>query len=220
MKSERLQRTDSQQLTLEAEFKRVFPYLYQLAQNRRPDDNWPVKAAMVPHLERGIEKMEREAELSRYTTSSSLAGTHGVGSSSGSADKMYGKSNAQGSASGPPQYTRYPDEVNDAGGKEYARKEAEDSHDYYYHKQRHLDVWQGAGPALHKSMSSSTLKGQSPDELDVGGLNTTTSNPTAAAMGTATASGFDKRGRSSSGGGKNLFSRLIRSGRPDAPSSR
>ncbi|KAI1110243.1 hypothetical protein F5Y14DRAFT_367133 [Nemania sp. NC0429] len=230
LKSERLQRTDSQQQAVEAEFKRAFPYLYQLAQNRRPDDNWSIKAAMVPHLERGIAKMEREAELSGYTRApSSTEAVHGMDSKSG-AYKTYGKA----PASGPPQYTRYPDEANDAGGKEHARKEAEDSYDYYYHKQQqqqqrhhhhhHLDVWQGgAGPALHKSTSSSTLKGQqSSDEPDAGGgLNTATSNPNSAASNLgAGAMPLDKRGRSASGAGKNLFTRFIRSGRPDLPSPR
>ncbi|KAI0481552.1 hypothetical protein F4859DRAFT_529354 [Xylaria cf. heliscus] len=197
MKSERLQATERRQQALEDDFRRAFPHLYRQAQNRQPDDNWSIKAPMVAHLERGIAKMQQEA--------ASIEKIHGTGS-----------------GSGPPQYTRYPDEVKDAGGMEHARKEGED--DYYY-RQPHLNIWQGAKPTLNKSPSSSTLKGKSSDEPSTGNLNTTAPAPTSTTTNTAAAFStgsmtHDRRGRSSSGGGKSLFTRIIRSGRPDAPPSR
>ncbi|KAH8161133.1 hypothetical protein CIB48_g7109 [Xylaria polymorpha] len=217
VKSERLHETERRQQALEDEFRRAFPQLYRQAQSRQPDDNWSVKAPMVAHLERGIAKMQQEA-----ASIERMHGTGGSSSGSGSASRMYGSNNAWGPASGPPQYTRYPDEVKDGGGKEYARKEAaEDDYDHYYHQQ-HLNVWQGSGPILNKSPSSSTLKGKSTDEPSPGNLNTAATAPTSATTGTTTALGTGSvpRGRSSSGGGKNLFTRIIRSGRPDTPSSR
>ncbi|KAI1131628.1 hypothetical protein F5Y10DRAFT_53224 [Nemania abortiva] len=230
LKTEREIFTEQNQQALEIEFERAFPYLHQLAQQRQPEDKWPVKAEpMVAPLERGLAKM-REAGLARHSTFPlSPDGTHGKGRGGAAAANMYGggDNNARGPAGGPPQYTRYPDEANDAGGKEYARKEANDSYDYYYHKQHHLDVWQGAGPTLHKSTSSSTLKGKSSHEPNAGNLHVPTSTPTSApvGMGAASASGtgavpLDRRARSASGGGKSLFTRIIRSGRPDTPSSR
>ncbi|KAI0453285.1 hypothetical protein F5B21DRAFT_292461 [Xylaria acuta] len=218
VKSERLRATERHQQALEDDFRRAFPQLYRQAQNRLPDDNWSLKAPMVAHLERGIAKMQQEA--------ASIERIHGIGSSSGSgsASRIYGSNNAWEPASGPPQYTRYPDRVKDGGGKEYARKEAEDEHDHYYHQQ-HLNVRQGTGPALNKSSSSSTLRGKSSEEPSSGNLNTAATAPASATMGIATALGtgsvpHDRRGRSSSGGGKSLFTRIIRSGRPDAPPSR
>ncbi|KAJ2987117.1 hypothetical protein NUW58_g2778 [Xylaria curta] len=201
-KSERLQATDRRQQTLEDEFRREFPSLYQQAQTRQPDDNWSVKAPMVAHLERGIAKMQREAALSRPLT---IPSSISIDSSSSGVPKIYGKSSTWGAATGPPHYTRYPDELNDPGSKEYGRKEAED--DYYYHQQ-HLNVWQGAAPPLNKSPSSSTLRGKSSDEPSAG-------NPNIAAASGMGPAAHDKKGRSPS-----LFTRIIRSGRPDAPSSR
>ncbi|KAI8949932.1 hypothetical protein F4801DRAFT_371171 [Xylaria longipes] len=212
VKSERLQATERHQQAMEDEFRRAFPNLYRQAQNRQPDDNWSVKAPMVAHLERGIAKMQQGA--------ASVEGVHGIGSSSGSgsANRNYGSNDAWGPASGLPQYTRYPDEAKDAG------KEAKDDYGHYYHQQ-HLNAWQGTGTTLNKSPSSSTLRGKSSDEPNSGNLNTVATAPASVSMGTATALGtgstpHDRRGRSSSGGGKNLFTRIIRSGRPDAPPSR
>ncbi|KAI1156002.1 hypothetical protein F4825DRAFT_362728 [Nemania diffusa] len=210
LKSERLQVTESQQQTLEYEFKCAFPNLHRQAQNRPPDDNWSVKAPMVAYLESGLAKMQHEAGLTRHSTFPlSVEGMHGISGGGG----------VRGSTSGPPQYTRYPDEANDAGGKDYARKEAED---YHYQKKHHLDVWQGAGPSLHKSTSSSTLKGKSSHEPSPGNL----SPPASTAMGAGTAptsrtgSMPPPRQIPPSTGGKSIFARIIRSGKPDPPSSR
>ncbi|KAI1281317.1 hypothetical protein F5Y07DRAFT_293191 [Xylaria sp. FL0933] len=204
IKSERQQATDRQQQSLEVEFWHAFPSLYRQAQARPPDDNWSIKAPLVAHLERGIAKMEHEAGLSRSsTTSLSIKESRGTNSS------------------GPPQYTRYPDEAIDARGKEYARKEAHDDYNHYYHRQQHLSSWQGDGPTLHKSSSSSTLRGKSTDEPSPGNLNTPTAAPTSAATSIAASSvsgvgstHLDRRARTS------IFTRIIRSGRPDAPPSR
>ncbi|KAI1752313.1 hypothetical protein F4782DRAFT_501326 [Xylaria castorea] len=220
MKSERLQAMNRHQQALEDEFRRAFPDLYRQAQDRQPDDNWSVKAPMVAHLERGIAKMQQEVM--------SVKRMHGIASSSGSgsADRNYRNDNVWGPANGPPQYTRYPDEVKDAGGKEYARKEAEGDYDHYYHQQ-HLNVRQGTGRALNRSPSSSTLRGKSSDEPSSGNMNIAApaSTPTSATIGAASALGtssapHDRRNRSSSSGGKNIFTRIIRSGKPDAPPSR
>ncbi|KAI1180154.1 hypothetical protein F4777DRAFT_531202 [Nemania sp. FL0916] len=199
--AERLQITERQQQALEFEFKRMFPHLYHQAQSRQPDDNWSIKAPMVAHLERGLAKMQDEVGFSSHRDSNSRRSL----------------------ATDLPRYTRYPDEVKDPGGKDLAHG-MDDSYDPYHHKQQqqHLDVWQGAGPTLHKSVSTSTLRGKTFDEPGAG--NPPTSTPigagTAATLGIGSSTPLDRRGRSASGGGKNLFTRIIRSGRPDAPSSR
>ncbi|TRX90763.1 hypothetical protein FHL15_008342 [Xylaria flabelliformis] len=211
-KSERLQATDRHQQALEDEFRRAFPDLYRQAQDHQPDDNWTIKAPMVAHLERGIAKMQQEAASIERTNRSA----------SGSTNENYGNNNIWGPVSGPPQYTRYPDEVKDSGSKEYTRKEAENDYDRYY-RQQHLNVWQGTAPTLNRSPSSSTLKGKSPDEPSSGNLNIAGSAPTSATMGTAlgtSSASHERRGRASSSGGKNLFTRIIRSGKPDPPPSR
>ncbi|GAW11179.1 hypothetical protein ANO14919_005210 [Xylariales sp. No.14919] len=224
LKSERLQATERQQQALEAEFWRAFPSLYRQAQARQPDDNWSIKAPLVAHLERGIVKMQHEVGLSRSSTALlSVDETRGGSSSGASVLEKDDTSNPLGPSSGPPQYTRYPDRVNDTGSKEYTRKEAEDDYNYYYHQQQHLNTW--SGPNLHKSSSSSTLRGKSSDEPSSGNLNipTPAPNSTSTAAGTVTSSSTgpalpDRRARSTSTGGKNLFTRIIRSGRPDTPS--
>ncbi|KAI1429275.1 hypothetical protein F5Y12DRAFT_710181 [Xylaria sp. FL1777] len=216
IKLERQQATDQQQQTLEMEFWRTFPSLYRQAQSRQPDDNWSVKAPLVAHLERGIAKMQHEAGLSRSSTApSSIDERHSISGGIALSNQDY--DNAWVSASGLPQYTRYPDEAKDIRGKDYARKAAEDDYNHQYHRQQHLNAWQGTGPTLHKSSSSSTLRGKPSDESSPGSPNTPAPAPTA--MGTATNSStssahLDKRARSS------LFTRIIRSGRPDAPPSR
>ncbi|KAI1743999.1 hypothetical protein F4680DRAFT_408165 [Xylaria scruposa] len=208
VKSERLQATERHQQALEDEFRRAFPDLYRQAQDNQPDDNWAIKAPMVAHLQRGITKMQQEA--------ASIERTNSGGSDS--ANRNHENTNVWGPASGPPQYTRYPDEVKDPGGKEYAHKEAEDDYDRYYHQQ-HLNVWQGGGPALNRSPSSSTLKGKS-HESSSGNLNIAGSAPTSATMGTALGTGsasHERRGRATSSGSKSLFTRIIRSGKPADP---
>ncbi|KAI0408645.1 hypothetical protein F4802DRAFT_357852 [Xylaria palmicola] len=226
MKSERLQATERQQRSLEDEFRRAFPYLYQLAQIRQPDDNWSVKAPMVAHLERGIAKMQHEAALSRLgTVSPFIDRLHGMGSASGGPLEDYGNNNTWGPGTGPPQYTRYPGEAKGGGSKEYTRREAEEDYDYHYNQQR-LNAPPGAGPALHKSSSSSTLKGKSSDDLSAGYVDISAPASTSASAAAPTTPGtgsapYDKKGRTSSSvGGKSLFTRIIRSGRPDAPPSR
>ena len=191
------------------EFWQAFPSLYQQAQDRQPDENWSIKAPLVAHLERGIEKMQHEAGLSRSsTTPSSINKSHGKVSGGDGALK-----------SGPPQYTGYPRESHGTRAKGYARKDAEDDHTCYYHQSQHLDMWKGAEPTLHKSSSSSTLRGTASEEPSPGNPNTTRSAATptviGANMGSSTGSAhLDRRGRSS------LFTRIIRSGKPDTPSSR
>ncbi|KAI0969412.1 hypothetical protein F4678DRAFT_173756 [Xylaria arbuscula] len=192
VKLERQQATERQQQALELEFWRAFPSLYQQAQSRQPDDNWSVKAFMVAPLERGITKMQNEARLSHSTTS---------------VDEIRSTS-----SNGPPQYTRYPAEANDARGKEYGQKEAESDYNHHHNRQQHLNVWHGAGPTLHKSSSSSTLKGKSSDEPII---NASATAPASTTAGSGTSStNSDRRGVSS------IFTRIIRSGRPDPPPSR
>jgi hypothetical protein len=207
---------------LEVEFERAFPYLHREAQARKPDDNWSVKAPMVAHLERGLAKMQHEVVASRPRhpiIPPSIDEKKGISSGSGSAHNNY--RNARRSTSSLPQYTRYSD-VYDAGGNDYARKVAEDDYFYQQHHQ-HLTAWQGGGPALHTSSSSSTLNGKSLDEQGTGNMNALTVSPNLTPTTTAMDTGSalpDRRGRSSSGVGKNLFKRIMQSGRPDAPPSR
>ncbi|KAI0434113.1 hypothetical protein F5Y09DRAFT_5587 [Xylaria sp. FL1042] len=201
VRTERQEATDRQQQALEVEFWQTFPSLYRQAQGRPPDDNWSIKAPLVTHLESGIAKMQHEAGLSRsYTTPLSINENRGT------------------TNSGPPQYTRYPDEAVDARGEEYARKEAEDDHNHYYHRQQYLSPWV-TGPTLHKSSSTSTLRGKSSDEPGPGNIIAPPVAPTSTAMSMGTSSNIgpahlDRRARTS------LFTRIIRSGRPDAPPPR
>ncbi|KAI8634599.1 hypothetical protein F5Y19DRAFT_409236 [Xylariaceae sp. FL1651] len=217
VKSERLHATVLQQKVLEDEFERTFPYLHRQAQARKPDDNWSIKAPMVAHLERGLAKMQQEAGSSRpLAVPPAIEEGHNI-SSGGSTRQTYDNNNANNAwrlAGGLPEYMRYPD-TNDIGGKDYARKEGEEEYRHHHHQQ-HLNIWQGAGPTLHKSSSSSTLKPKSSDEPNNAHMPTLTPAPTSTTA-TMAAMHPDKRNRSSSGGGKNLFTRLIRSGRPDAP---
>ncbi|KAI1368463.1 hypothetical protein F5Y08DRAFT_265514 [Xylaria arbuscula] len=209
VKAERQEATDREQQTLETEFWRAFPALYQQAETRQPDDNWSIKAPLVAHLERGIEKMQHEAGILRSsTTPLSINETR---------FNMEGNDSTH--RSGPPQYTRYPSESYDNRGKGYMRKDAGDGYNPYYHQSHHPDVQQGAEPALHKSSSSSTLRGKPSDETNPGNPNLTRSTATPTAMNSTTSSstgpGYnDRRGRSS------LFTRIIRSGKPDTPPSR
>ncbi|KAI0512639.1 hypothetical protein F5B22DRAFT_300049 [Xylaria bambusicola] len=200
VKSERQEATDREQQALEVEFWRAFPALYQQAQNRQPDENWSVKAPLVAHLERGIAKMQHEAGLSRSSTTPL--------SSNVSRSNTSGGDGAPGN--GPPQYTRYPSESHDSRGKGYARKEAEGDYNAYHHQSHHLNVWQGPEPTLHKSSSSSTLRGKASEEPSSGTMRATP--PT---MGPSTGPAqLDRRGPAS------IIKRIMRSGKPDAPPSR
>ncbi|KAI1496699.1 hypothetical protein F5X99DRAFT_58051 [Biscogniauxia marginata] len=64
VKDERIQAMVKHQKAVEEEFKRAQPSLYRMALDRKPDDNWSLKAPMVAHLERGITKMQ-EATAAR-----------------------------------------------------------------------------------------------------------------------------------------------------------
>ncbi|KAI0194186.1 hypothetical protein F4808DRAFT_353500 [Astrocystis sublimbata] len=204
-KSERLQAAYRHQRALGDEFRQAFPSLYQQAQNGQPDDNWSVKAPMVAHLERGMAKMQQEAASIERTHDTNIANTYGRGGDNSSVNKMREVDNPwESSASGPPQYTRYPVDTNDTRTKGYMRKEADESYDNDYAQQH-------TGPALPRSHSSATLRGTSPDELPVPAPDLT---PTTSSTGSAPQ---ERRSRSSSG---NLFVRMIRSGKPDAPPSR
>lgn len=46
------------QKDLEDELERQMPSLYRKALELKPDDNWDIKAPIVEHLSRGIEKMQ------------------------------------------------------------------------------------------------------------------------------------------------------------------
>ncbi|KAI1816754.1 hypothetical protein GGS20DRAFT_536084 [Poronia punctata] len=92
-----------------------------------------------------------------------------------------------------PAYTRYPD--SSPSQSEPARTQSD---------QEHQNVWQGAETHLHDPSSSSSTSKDKDKALDD--------------MSPGTSS-IERRGRSSSGGGKSLFTRIMRSGRPD-PQSR
>ncbi|KAI0392180.1 hypothetical protein F5Y17DRAFT_374191 [Xylariaceae sp. FL0594] len=85
VKLARLQKMQQRQKVLEVEFERTFPYLHRQAQARKPDDNWVVKAPLVPHLERGIAKMQQQQEAGwtpsspRSTTTTATAATATTG---------------------------------------------------------------------------------------------------------------------------------------------
>ncbi|KAK5627679.1 hypothetical protein RRF57_003394 [Xylaria bambusicola] len=206
VKSERQEATDREQQALEVEFWRAFPALYGQAQNRQPDDNWTIKAPLVAHLERGIAKMEHEAGLSRSSTTP-LSASESHGNNSGGDGAL---------GSGPPQYTRYPSESHDSSGKGYAQKEPEGDCNAYHHQPHHLNSWQSSEPTLHKSSSSSTLKGKASDDPISGNLGTTRiASIPVAMMGSSTGPAqSDRRGVAS------IITRIIRSGKPDVPSSR
>lgn len=200
IKSERLEVVEEQQRVLESEFARAFPHLQREAQARQPDDNWALKAPMVAHLELGIAKMQYEAGLSHPNTLSSID------------EKTYGSS-----GSGLPQYTRYPDKANDARTEEHGHQKVNDGYDYHYRDHQHPGGWQGTATPLHKSSSSSTLKGKSTDTPNTDNMGNLAKASTAGSC--ATSVPIDKKTRFSSSAGKTLFTRIIRSGRPDTPSS-
>ncbi|KAI1096514.1 hypothetical protein F5B19DRAFT_481368 [Rostrohypoxylon terebratum] len=58
VKAERVEATVQHQKEIEVEFEHEHPDLHKEAVNRRRDSNWSLKAPMVPHLERGIAKMQ------------------------------------------------------------------------------------------------------------------------------------------------------------------
>ncbi|KAI0597682.1 hypothetical protein F4775DRAFT_224862 [Biscogniauxia sp. FL1348] len=80
VKDERIQAMVKQQEAVEEEFKRAHPSLYDMALNRKLDENWSVKAPMVEHLERGLVKMQEVSVLGiGRGRSSSTGGTGGSG---------------------------------------------------------------------------------------------------------------------------------------------
>ncbi|KAI1213050.1 uncharacterized protein F4807DRAFT_309543 [Annulohypoxylon truncatum] len=58
VKAERVDATVKHQKEIEIEFENRHPDLHKEAVNRRRDSNWSIKGPMVPHLERGIAKMQ------------------------------------------------------------------------------------------------------------------------------------------------------------------
>lgn len=58
VKAERIDATVKHQKEIEDEFEKNQPSLYREAMDRKPDGNWAIKAPMVPHLERGLAKMQ------------------------------------------------------------------------------------------------------------------------------------------------------------------
>lgn len=59
IKEARVEATVRHQRDLEDELKRRLPSLYRKALDLEPDDNWIIKAPIVEHLSRGLEKMQR-----------------------------------------------------------------------------------------------------------------------------------------------------------------
>ncbi|KAI1335103.1 hypothetical protein F5Y15DRAFT_256349 [Xylariaceae sp. FL0016] len=57
VKDERMQAMLKQQRLMEKEFEKMQPDLYRQALNRRPDENWAIKAPMVAHLQRGLDRL-------------------------------------------------------------------------------------------------------------------------------------------------------------------
>ncbi|KAH6654620.1 hypothetical protein BKA67DRAFT_284423 [Truncatella angustata] len=77
VKTERAEAAENHQKDLEIELERRLPHLYRKVLELKPDDNWNIKAPIVEHLSRGLEKMHH-------------TGRGGVGGSrqSGYADKL------------------------------------------------------------------------------------------------------------------------------------
>jgi hypothetical protein len=202
---------------LEIEFERAFPYLYRQAQSRKPDDNWSIKAPLVPHLEAGLAKMQQEAGFSRTTPGNAPSTADEAATASGGGGGGVRKSytSPETSTWRPtsvtlPEYTPYPETPDHVGG---GRAKSVSDYQQYQSQQQHLGVWPGAaGAALHKASSSTTLRGgKSPDEPSLGpGPGGPASAPTSMAQ--------SPRGRSGSAvGGKSWFTRILQSGRPDPP---
>ncbi|KAI1640202.1 hypothetical protein F4809DRAFT_648157 [Biscogniauxia mediterranea] len=80
VKDERIQAMVKQQEAVEEEFKRAQPSLYQMALDRKLDDNWSIKTPMVEHLERGLVKMQEASVLGiGRGRGGSVGGTGGSG---------------------------------------------------------------------------------------------------------------------------------------------
>jgi len=161
--------------------------------------------------------MQQEAGFSRPTPGNAPSTTdEGAGGGGGGVRKSYtdpDTSTWRPASVALPEYTRYPETPDHVGGG-VGGGGTESVGEYQpYQNQQHLDVWQGAVSALHKASSASMLRGgKSSEESSPGpGPGGPTSTPTSTAS-------LPKGRPASGGGGKNLFTRIMRSGRPDTPS--
>lgn len=59
VKTARIEATVQHQKELEDELERLMPSLYRKAQDLKPDDGWDIKAPIVEHLSRGLEKLQQ-----------------------------------------------------------------------------------------------------------------------------------------------------------------
>jgi hypothetical protein len=62
VKTERIEATVQHQKDLEDELERLQPSLYRKALDLKPDGNWDIKAPIVEHLSRGLEKMQESGK--------------------------------------------------------------------------------------------------------------------------------------------------------------